>query len=311
VSLLSAGAADTVQARSLERLAQLGRGMVVLALDGAIADRLALPNAAGGARLRVDLPFTAPINAAFGIDGGWSSRDRAHTMRVAADPASRPADLRIPGHVHPIRVDRRPLLHEDSDGTAGALELASMSGRAPAVALTVIVDRAGAPVTLIDARRDPDLARLPVASTAALRGALRAQQVSDLAVSCALPTRSGVFAAAAHAPAGGGDAMVALVHGDPASRERPLLHARAGCLLGDVFGSLGCACRAELDDAIVHDGAGIVLYTKPDAMTAAATCQHDRAIDAPVAAGLLRRIGVSTVHLAGAAGPLANRSGPL
>jgi 3,4-dihydroxy 2-butanone 4-phosphate synthase / GTP cyclohydrolase II len=293
--------ADTVQARSLERLQGLGRGLVVLALDEQIADKLALPSTAS-AQLRFDLPFTAPIDAAFGVQGGWSTQDRARTMRVAADPTTGPSDLRIPGHVHPVRIPRDRLLAEDSNGSAAALELARVSGRVPVVALCIVVDRTGAPASLTDARRDPNLSHLPVASTVALRGMLRARQVSELAVTCLLPTRYGSFQAVAYAPIAGGDTTVALVYGDPASRTRALVHAHAGCALGDIFGSLRCACRAEFEDsiaAVVAEGAGIVLYTKAAATSPMPTCGRDRVFDAPVAAGLLRRIGVSDVQICG------------
>jgi 3,4-dihydroxy 2-butanone 4-phosphate synthase/GTP cyclohydrolase II len=223
-------------------------------------------------------------------------------MRVAADPGTRPSDLRIPGHVHPIRIPRNHLLDEHSHGSAAALHLARVSGRVPAVALCIVADRSGAPMSLTDARSDPDLGRLPVASTVALRGMLRAQEVSELAVSCLLPTRAGRFRAVAYAPSGGGEATAALVYGDPKSRPRALIHAHPGCPLGDSFGSLLCSCRAELDDslaAVVADGAGIVLYSKAAATSPLPTCCRDRAFDAPVAAGLLQRIGVSDVRITG------------
>jgi len=45
--------------------------------------------------------------AATGIGTGISARDRARTMRVLADPGTRPDDLIRPGHVLPIRCADR------------------------------------------------------------------------------------------------------------------------------------------------------------------------------------------------------------
>lgn len=118
------------------------------------------------------------------------------------------------------------------------------------------------------------------------------------AVECALPTRHGGFRAVALA---GRDRepVVALVHGDPARAGVPLVAAHAGCLLGEAFGSTLCDCRAALDrsfDAIVAEGAGVLLYTKPNGAHAD-RCGAERTLDATAAAGLLRRLGVRTARL--------------
>jgi 3,4-dihydroxy 2-butanone 4-phosphate synthase/GTP cyclohydrolase II len=293
-AIFVAAAAASVDAPGLERLHELGGGMVVLALADEIAGRLRLPELGAGRRPPVDAPFTAPIDAVSGIKGGWSLRDRARTMRVAADPLAGPADLSIPGHVHPVRV------RDDGSGAAtAALELARLGGCAPAVALCPVVDRDGVAASLIDARQDGDLKRLAVASSGELRGLLQARRINELAVGCALPTRDGAFEALGYVPDDDGDAIVALVHGDVAARERPLVHAHAACLLGDVLGSLMCDCRAELDGAIaatIAEGAGVILYVKPQ-LSARAFCGRDRPTDAGVAAGLLRRAGVTTLRL--------------
>ncbi|MDP2712574.1 MAG: 3,4-dihydroxy-2-butanone-4-phosphate synthase [Solirubrobacteraceae bacterium] len=296
-TIFVAAAADTLTPATLERLHDLGRGMLVLGIDDATADRLGLARTPSAARPRVDLPFTAPIDAAAGITGGWTLSDRAHTMRVAADPASRPLDLTVPGHVHPARIAA-----DAGHGAApAALELARLAERAPAVSLAMVVDRAGGAARLADARRDPALARLPLASSAELRGRAHARRIGELAVTCTLPTREADFAATAYLSLPGGDAALALVHGDPGARPAPLVHAHAGCLFGDTLGSLLCSCRADLDAAIariVADGAGVVLYTKR-AATAAPLCGARQPADPAIAAGLLRRAGVLRLRLDG------------
>jgi 3,4-dihydroxy 2-butanone 4-phosphate synthase/GTP cyclohydrolase II len=297
--LFVAAPADDVDADALERLQRLGGGLVVLALDEAIARRLELSEAVARARRPMALPLTAPIDAATGIAGGWSLRDRAHTMRVAARPDAGPGDLAVPGHVHAARIERSASA-ADVGAASAALELARASGRTAAVALCAVVDAAGAPGRLEEARADPELARLPIASAASLRGRRQAEHVQELAVRCALPTRHGDFRAAAYVAAPGGEATLALVHGEPNGRPRPLVHAHAGCMLGEVFGSRLCGCRAALDAAlaeIVAEGAGILLYAKP-AAGAEPVCARPQPVDAPIAAGLLRAAGASRVRIA-------------
>ena len=96
-------AARRLNADRLERLEQLGGGMVVLGLDEPIVDHLQLPVSAQRTRSRLDLAFTSSIDAVGTAGAGWSLVDRALTMRIAADPSTGPSDLTVPGHVHPGR----------------------------------------------------------------------------------------------------------------------------------------------------------------------------------------------------------------
>jgi hypothetical protein len=171
-----------------------------------------------------------------------------------------------------------------------------------------VVDGYGAAASLTDARNASELAHLPVASTAELQSLSISRRVDELAVGCELPTRDGLFRAVAHASAERPGATVALIHGDPASLERPLVYAHVACLFGDAFGSLLCSCRAELDAAvaaIVAEGAGVIIYTKPD-QPATGSCARRERTDAAVAAGLLRAARVRSLRLSGQSAPFAD-----
>jgi len=292
-TIFVACAADRIDAQRLERLHELGRGMVVLGLAEEIARRLALPDPWSAPTGRREVGLTAPIDAA-GIAGGWSLLDRALTMRVAADPSSRATDVTIPGHVYPALVEERPV-----NAAAAAIELARRSGRAPAVALSAVVDRHGRAASLQDARADDRLGRLHVASPPELHSGWIARHVGKLAVSCALPTRGGMFRAVGYGPAEGEPATVALIHGDPGARELPLVHVHVACLFGDAFGSLLCDCRRELDDAadaIARDGAGLIIYARPE-QPVPTPCSRGRHVDSALVAGLLHAAGVHRLRL--------------
>jgi 3,4-dihydroxy 2-butanone 4-phosphate synthase / GTP cyclohydrolase II len=289
-TIFVACAADRIDASRLERLHDLGRGMVFLGLAEEIAERLALPDPWNDATGRRGVGLTAPIDATAGIAGGWSLRDRALTMRVAADPSSRPSDVTIPGHVYTALIEERP-----GSGAAAAIELARLSDGAPAVALSAVVDRDGLAASV----RDAPLSRLRLASPAELHSARIARHAAEMAVSCALPTRGGMFRALGYGPAAGEPATIALVHGEPATRALPLVHVHVACLFGDAFGSLLCDCRRQLDsavDAIARDGAGVIIYAKPE-QQAPAMCAHGEPVDAVLVAGLLRAAGVHRLRL--------------
>lgn len=62
------------------------------------------------------------------------------------------------------------------------------------------------------------------------------------------------------------EGLVALVMGDIHSAP-PLVRIHSQCLTGDVFGSLRCDCRLQLElalEKIAHAGAGILLYEQQE-----------------------------------------------
>jgi GTP cyclohydrolase II len=93
----------------------------------------------------------------------------------------------------------------------------------------------------------------------------------------AFPTRWGAFriigfeAVRSHGqpgcdPEGTVDGLVALVMGDVKSAP-PLVRIHSQCLTGDVFGSLRCDCRLQLELAlsrIAAEGRGILLYEQQE-----------------------------------------------
>ena len=67
-------------------------------------------------------------------------------------------------------------------------------------------------------------------------------------------------------PPAGPESLVALVMGDIHSAP-PLVRIHSQCLTGDVFGSLRCDCRLQLElalKAIAEAGAGILLYEQQE-----------------------------------------------
>jgi len=83
------------------------------------------------------------------------------------------------------------------------------------------------------------------------------------------PTRFGHFRICGFQLANGGapEAAVALVKGEPRSGPAPLVRIHSQCLTGDVFGSLRCDCRDQLEMALEQVGAsdyGFVIYEEKE-----------------------------------------------
>lgn len=288
-SVYVAAAAATIAPGQLARLQQLGRGTVVLAVSRMVAERLQLLTPARSAAPDAELRLTTPISAARSVEGGWSLQDRALAMRVAADPESGPGALTVPGQVLTAQIQP-----DGRGAAAAALELARLAGLEQVVVLSPVLDEAGSVMPLAAALNEPRLRWLPRASSGDLHTHAAWRSVEDLAVTCELPMRDGRFRAIGY---GGPDEQrvtIAFVHGDPARVPDPPVHVHLACQLGDVFGSLQCGCRAELDDAIeavISAGAGVIVYAQPS-HPRFMECPRGRDFARPAVLGLLRAIGV-------------------
>src|SRR5579875_2906132 len=82
-------AAEKISPEAINFMAAKGRGLICLALDAEICARLELQSSPVNTA-RLGTAFCESIDAAEGVTTGVSAYDRAHTIRVAMDPATRP-----------------------------------------------------------------------------------------------------------------------------------------------------------------------------------------------------------------------------
>src|SRR4029077_15410982 len=92
--------------------------------------------------------FCEAIDAREGVTTGISAYDRARTIKVAVDPATRPADLARPGHVFPLRARKGGVLLRAGQ-TEASVDLARLAGLLPAGVICEIM------------RDDGTMARVP------------------------------------------------------------------------------------------------------------------------------------------------------
>src|SRR5271170_1112320 len=97
-------AAEKITPEIINFMATRGRGLICLSLDSEICTRLDLQPMSQVNTARFGTAFCEAIDAAEGVSTGISAYDRAHTIRVAMDPATKPLDLARPGHVFPLRA---------------------------------------------------------------------------------------------------------------------------------------------------------------------------------------------------------------
>src|SRR3974390_520240 len=107
-------------------------------------------------------------------------------------------------------------------------------------------------------------------------GVIRPQDsLTEWVARATIPTRPGQFDTHVFRRARGADAdehalpqeHVALVFGEVKGRKDVLVRVHSECMTSEVFGSLRCDCKEQLDGAlaaIAHAGAGAVLYLRQE-----------------------------------------------
>lgn len=256
-------AADKITPEAINFMATRGRGLICLALDPAICDRLDLQPMSPVNTARFGTAFCEAIDAAEGVTTGISAYDRALTIRVAMDASSRPQDLARPGHVFPLRARPGGVLVRCGQ-TEAAVDLAKMAGLSPGGVICEIMNEDGTMARvpeLVEFCKKFDLGIISVAEL--IRYRMQTERVVERESSGSIRTPQGVFKTIRFVSRVNGEAHLALVYGDVAGKHDVLVRVHAHCVYGDVFQSLDCDCHSIVPaalNAIVKAGSGVFLY---------------------------------------------------
>ncbi len=256
-------AAEKVTPEAINFMAKYGRGLICLALTPERCEELQLPLMTPDGNALHGTAFTVSIDAREGITTGISAADRAHTIKVAIDPNTKPSDLVRPGHVFPLRARRGGVLKR-AGHTEGSVDLARLAGLYPAAVICEIMNEDGTMARvpqLMEFAKKFNLKIITIADLIKYR--LRTEfHVKRIAESI-LPTPWGEFKLIAYDSDVDEQTHVALVMGDVATDEPVLVRMHSQCLTGDVFHSLRCDCGAQLQRSlqmIAEEGRGVLVY---------------------------------------------------
>jgi 3,4-dihydroxy 2-butanone 4-phosphate synthase/GTP cyclohydrolase II len=260
-------AAEKATPEAVSFMARQGRGLICAPMEAARLDALALADMVGKPEEAFGTAFTVSVDAAKGISTGISAQDRARTLRLLADPATRHLDLARPGHVFPLRSREGGVLVR-AGHTEAAVDLCRLAGLAPAGVICEVM------------KEDGHMARLPQLRRFAKRHGLKLVSIADLIryrrrhevqvqrlVDIPFPTKFGSFRLHLYQSQVDGKEHLALVKGRVAGQPGVLVRVHSECLTGDVFGSLRCDCGGQLDKAlqrIAREGRGVLLYLRQE-----------------------------------------------
>ena len=124
-------------------------GIICVPTTAAVLARLGIAPMVADNRDRHRTDFAVSVDAAEGVTTGISAADRARTIRILGDPASRPEQLARPGHVFPLRARPGGVL-ERAGHTEAAVDLAILAGPHPSGVLCELMNDDGS-VARLDA----------------------------------------------------------------------------------------------------------------------------------------------------------------
>lgn len=259
-------AAEKVTPEAINFMVTKARGLVCLPITGDRLDELELPAMVNQNTDNHQTAFTVSIDAKE-TTTGISAHERALTVTAMLDPNTKPADLRRPGHIFPLRAKDGGVLRR-AGHTETAVDLAKMAGLYPAGVICEIMNEDGTMARIPELVEFAQIHNLKIITVADLiQYRRRNEQLVRRIDTAKLPTKYGEFTAVAYESILDKKGHLALVMGDLKHAEAPLVRVHSECLTGDVFGSLRCDCGDQLAHAmemIAEEGTGVLLYMRQE-----------------------------------------------
>lgn len=257
-------------------MVRVSSGFICAPMTNELADRLGLPLMVERNEDPRGTAYTLSVDAADRLSTGISASDRAHTLRVLADPESTAASLHRPGHVLPLRAKDGGVRERDGH-TEAAVDLMKLAGLEPVAAISEIVAADGEMMRLPGLIALGAAESIPVITIMSLIEWLEEHHCDTIPaptapipelsrvsfeVETTVPTIHGAFAVRAYRDRSTGADHVAFVKGPV--RNGTLVRVHSECLTGEAFGSLKCECGPQLQAALdtIHDEGGVVLYLR-------------------------------------------------
>lgn len=239
-----------------------GRGQLCVPLLPEVSRRLDLSPVVDANTAPMGTAFLTPIDHR-SVRTGITAEERARTIRAIVDPATTAADFVRPGHVYPLLAKEGGVLRR-AGHTEATVDLCRMAGLAPCGVLGEILNEKGDRATREEMVEIAGREQLPMISIEQL---IAYRRVSEKLVSriaqADVPTPRGRITVVVYDVKFEPYQPMALLMGEPAKVDAPLVRLHSSCFTGDLIESLRCDCGDQLHmalDMISQEGVGALIY---------------------------------------------------
>ncbi len=255
-------AAQFATTENVNFMAVHAKGLICTPMSAAVAERLGLEQMV---KVNTDNHSTAFTVSIDHVDTttGISAEERGFTCRMCADPATKPEEMRRPGHVFPL-VSRAGGVLKRNGHTEATVDLCRLAG----------LEECGLCCEIM--REDGTMMRTSELLEKAQEWDMKVITIKDLQDYCRrhdkhvrceaeakLPTAYGEFKIRGYVNDLTGEHHVALIKGDIGDGKDLLCRVHSECLTGDVFGSCGPQLSAAMQQ-IEREGRGVLLYMRQE-----------------------------------------------
>ncbi len=277
-------AAAKVRPEDVNYMATHGRGLICLTLSRKRCKQLRLPLMVSETDEHHATNFTISIEAAEGITTGISAHDRAKTIQAAVAAGAKPEHLSQPGHIFPVMAQPGGVLTRAGHTEAGC-DLARLAGLDPSAAIVEILNEDGTMARRPDLEKFAKKHGIRIGTIADLiRYRLEKERNVERIAEQVVETEQGEFTMYCYDDHVNRSVHVALVKGDLASVDAPLVRVHLQDTLGDVMGvksrSLGWPLHSAIERIAAEETGVIVLLrdqeTSRDFMDAVETLGEHR-----------------------------------
>lgn len=260
-------AAEKVTPQAVNFMAKEGRGLICVPVDADIADRLGFNPMVQDNKEVNKCNFTVSVDYGINTSTGISASDRAKTIMAISDYKSFADDFVRPGHVFPLRAKKGGVLVR-AGHTEAAVDLARLAGMVPASVICEIAGDDGEMMRqgeLLEFAKKHSLHVITIKDLIEYRR--KTEKLIRLMAETTLPTEYGEFKVKIYKTNVDDYEHVVLTMGDLKADENILVRVQSECITGEVFRSLKCDCRVQLDASLAKigkEGKGVVLYMRQE-----------------------------------------------
>lgn len=259
-------AAEFATQENINFMACHAKGLICTPMSAEIAGKLGLPQMVSENTDNHGTAFTVSIDHV-DTTTGISAAERSYTVMKCVDDATKPQDLRRPGHVFPL-VSRKGGVLVRNGHTEATTDLMRLAGLKECGICCEVMEDDGTMMRTPNLWKLAEKYGLKFITIKSLQDYCRVHEKHVVQeASAKMPTQYGDFQIYGYINDITGEHHVALVKGDIGDGEDVLCRVHSECLTGDTFGSKRCDCGEQLQRAmrqVDKEGRGVILYMRQE-----------------------------------------------
>lgn len=255
-------AAEKITPDAINFMAHHGCGLICMPMSEDDFERLDIPMMVQHNQSKFNTPFGVSISAKNGITTGISAYDRAHTIRLAANPKSTAADIVKPGHVFPLKAAKGGVFNRRGQ-TEASIDLMKLAGLHLCTVICEIMNEDGSMARENDIIAFSKKHKINVISVQdILTYRLQQEKIVEKNTSANFPTEFGMMKIHSYCSHLDENIWIVITSGDYQEDVTPLVRLHSQCLTGESLHSIRCDCGEQLKKSLkfIAKNNGILIY---------------------------------------------------